>query len=72
VVHLHKLPLKKQADILKIITNRPGNFLFVGLPYYTRFLEQLLVYEEHSMIYKEVLLCLSTLLAYVPLPLTEL
>jgi hypothetical protein len=28
--NLHKIPIKKQGDIIKILANRPGNFLFIG------------------------------------------
>lgn len=62
-----KLPLKKQADVLKLIANRPGNFHFVSPDYYQDFIRKLLQFEENSMIYKDLLLSLSTLLAYVPL-----
>lgn len=68
---VHKLPLKKQADILKLISNRPGNFHFVPRDYYHQFLAKVLHFEEKSMIYKDLLLSLSTLLAYVPLPKEE-
>ena len=42
---IHKLPIKRQADQLKIITNRPGNFLFVSQPFYLRFVGKLIEYE---------------------------
>jgi hypothetical protein len=72
ISHTHRLPLKKQADIIKIISNRPGNFHFVQPQFYKQFINKLLLFEEHSMIYKELLLSLSTLLAYVPLPLEQI
>jgi hypothetical protein len=43
--HIQKLPIKRQAELLKIITNRPGNFLFVSQPFYHRFLSKLIEYE---------------------------
>jgi len=68
--HLSSLPVKKQADIIKIVANRPGNFHFVSQGYYENFIFRTLALEEHSMIYKELMISLSTLLAYVPLPLS--
>ena len=32
--HIPNLPVKKQADLIKIIANRPGNFHFVSKEYY--------------------------------------
>ena len=29
-----RLPVKKQADIIKIISNRPGNFHYIDQEYY--------------------------------------
>jgi len=33
-----KIPVKKQADLLKIITYRPANFLFINKKLYLQFL----------------------------------
>jgi hypothetical protein len=70
--HIAKLPVKKQADMVKIIANRPGNFHFVSRDYYEAFLLKVLALEEQSMIYKDLLISLSTLLSYVPLPLPSI
>ena len=32
--YIPNLPLKKQADMIKFIANRPGNFHFVSQEYY--------------------------------------
>ena len=32
--YLSNLPLKKQADMIKFIANRPGNFHFVSQEYF--------------------------------------
>ena len=66
--HIPNLPVKKQADLIKIVANRPGNFHFVTKDYYEKFIYKVLNFETHNMIYKDLLISLSTLLAYVPLP----
>lgn len=62
-----RLPVKKQADIIKIISNRPGNFHYIDQEYYQQYILKILQFSENSMIYKDLLLSLSTTLAYVPL-----
>lgn len=72
VENLHKVPLKKQADLVKIIANRPGNFLFIRRDLYMRFIAVAARLEENSMIYKENMLSLATLMAYAPIQRKEL
>lgn len=64
---LTRLPAKKQADLLKLITSRPGNFFFIDRSIYKDFLLTTLRLEDNSMIYRDILVSLSTILAYVPL-----
>jgi len=52
---------------MKIITNRPGNFYFIERQIYHNFIVKITQLEENSMIYKQLLFSLSTILAYVPL-----
>jgi hypothetical protein len=69
---LPRLPAKKQADLLRLIASRPANFLFSPPAVYHRFLVGAVALEEASAVYRDLLLSISTLLAYVPVPLGDL
>lgn len=40
--NMHKIPVKKQGELIKIIANRPGNFLWVGRALYKQTLVKML------------------------------
>ena len=64
---LPKIPLKKQAELVKIITHRPGNFLFIRRELYMQLIQAVGRLEENSMMYTDIMVSLATLMANAPI-----
>lgn len=71
MTNLSKVPVKKQADLIKILANRPANFLFMARDAYKEIVVKMIKLEESSMFYRDLLVGISTLLAYAPFTETE-